>query len=188
MGINQIKKLQAVFLDRDGVLNQAIIKQGKPYPPASLKELIVPKEVGDALKNLKQAGFLLIGATNQPDVARGITERKTVETINQQLIQTLPLDSIRVCYHDDIDQCYCRKPLPGLLLQAAQDYNIDLQNSYMIGDRWKDIEAGKRAGCRTIWLDYRYDEHFKSDQPDFTAALLNDAANWIMQNHHSRRI
>ncbi len=180
MGIDALMKKKAVFFDRDGVLNQAIIKNGKPYPPASLETLMIADDALAALNLLKQQAFLLIGATNQPDVARGTTSRVLVEAINTALLTKLPLDDIRVCYHDDADSCHCRKPEPGLLLAAAQDYDIDLTKSYMIGDRWKDIEAGRRAGCRTIWLDFQYREKFLSAAPNFIAHSLTQAAEWIL--------
>src|SRR2546429_2967557 len=110
---------QAVFLDRDGVLNQAMVRGGKPYPPASLTELQILPGTSDALYALQAAGFLLIGVTNQPDVARGSQRREVVEAINAVLRATLPLAEILVCYHDGRDGCSCRKPQPGLLLQAA---------------------------------------------------------------------
>lgn len=174
-------KQAAVFLDRDGVLNNVILKQGKPHPPASVAELTLPNDVQSALQILKSAGFLLIGATNQPDVARGTTKKSTVEAINAQLMTALPLAEIRVCYHDDIDNCECRKPSPGLLIQAAAEHNIDLQQSFMIGDRWKDIEAGENAGCKTIWIDNNYLEK-KPKNPNFIAANLTEAAIWIQKH------
>jgi D-glycero-D-manno-heptose 1,7-bisphosphate phosphatase len=181
MGIGQMKLVnKAIFFDRDGVLNHAIIKNGKPYPPRSLAELRIPDDAFTALQQLKSADFLLIGATNQPDVARGVTARTLVEEINHALMTQLPLDEIRVCYHDDADQCFCRKPLPGLLVDAAQQYRIDLKNSVMIGDRWKDIEAGHLAGCKTIWLECNYQEKKPSPPADFTAASLLEAAQWIL--------
>lgn len=161
------------------MLNQVVIKNGKPYPPASLAELRIPADVQTALQTLKSAGFLLIGATNQPDVARGTTAKTTVEAINAQLMSSLPLDEIRVCYHDDADHCECRKPLPGLMTQSAQKYDIDLANSFMIGDRWKDIDAGKNAGCKTIFIDNNYLER-KPEQPDFVARNLTEAVKWII--------
>lgn len=170
---------KAIFLDRDGVLNKVVIKHGKPYPPANLQELIIPDDVPQALLRLKQAGYLLIGATNQPDVARGTTLKETVEAINAKLMSELPLNEIRVCYHDDNDQCDCRKPLPGLITQAAHEYGIDLSQSFLIGDRWKDIEAGRRAGCKTIWLDYKYNEKAASGQ-DFVAFSLSHAVDCII--------
>ncbi len=180
--LNHDKKNKAVFLDRDGVLNRAIIKNGKPYPPATLDELEIIEDVSTALGILQDLGFLLIGATNQPDVARGTTAKEFVEIVNAFLLKELPLLDIKVCYHDDAHGCYCRKPLPGLLLQAANEYDIDLTRSVMIGDRWKDIDAGRNAGCQTIWIDRGYLE--KSPTPDFITSSLLNAANWIKERDH----
>ena len=149
---------RAVFLDRDGVIIRAIVRDGKPYPPADLAALEVLPGVSDAMQLLHEAGWLLIVVTNQPDVARGTTLRADVEAINAHLQQCLPIDDFRTCYHDSGDGCICRKPLPGALLTAADIYGIDLASSYMVGDRWRDTEAGERAGCKTIFLDYGYDE------------------------------
>ena len=149
---------RAVFLDRDGVINRAAVRDGKPYPPANLSEMEILPGVPEALALLHEAGFLLVVVTNQPDVARGTTPMAVVEEINQHLAGCLPLDEFRTCYHDSGDGCDCRKPLPGALLTAASQHDIDLQSSYMIGDRWRDTEAGQRAGCQTIFIDYGYAE------------------------------
>jgi len=172
---------QAVFLDRDGVLTRAIVRDGRPYPPANLAELEILPGVAEACTMLHEAGFLLIVVTSQPDVARGTQGREVVEAINQALRDQLPLDDIRVCYHDDADYCSCRKPEPGLLLQAARVWNIDLVASFMAGDRWKDIEAGRRAGCRTIFVDYDYGER-KPDRPHHRVTSLLEAVDWILQH------
>lgn len=172
-------KNKAVFLDRDGVLNKAIVKDGKPYPPATMDELEIIDDAPDALTALKRQGYLLIGATNQPDVSRGTTSKAFVESINAVLLDKLPLNDIKVCYHDDADCCDCRKPLPGLLVQAAKEYDIDLTKSFMIGDRWKDIDAGKKAGCQTIWINREYSE--KRPTTDFMTTSLTDASNWIKE-------
>lgn len=174
-------KQKAVFLDRDGVLNHAVIHHGKPYPPATLEELSIPDDAKFALATLKSAGFLLIVVTNQPDVTRKKTSLEQVELINNTLKTTLNLDDVRVCYHDDADNCKCRKPKPGLITQAALDHNVDLSKSFMIGDRWRDIEAGHDAGVRTIWLRNDYNEKKSKYAPDFTAASLTEAAEWIMK-------
>lgn len=176
------QKQKAVFLDRDGVLNHAIIRDGKPYSPLSTAELTLPDDVLPALETLKAAGFLLICVTNQPDVARGVNTKENIEAIHEKLMSLLPLDAIRACYHDDADHCTCRKPLPGLLVQAATEYFIDLKNSIMIGDRWKDIEAGQQAGCKTIWINQHYQEPSPKALPHFTAANMSEAATWIKQN------
>jgi D-glycero-D-manno-heptose 1,7-bisphosphate phosphatase len=172
---------KAVFLDRDGVLNRPIIRDGKPYPPANLSELEILPDAAGALAELKVWGFLLVLITNQPDVARGTQQRSVVEAIHAALEQVFPLDDIYVCYHDDRDMCSCRKPLPGLLLQAASKYSIDLHSSYMIGDRWRDVEAGWNAGCRTILIDHGYHERPPSHAPDARVTSLKEAADWIIR-------
>lgn len=149
---------RAVFLDRDGVMNEAIVRDGKPYPPPTLDAVKICDGVVNALKKIHEAGYLLIGITNQPDVSRGLQSQATVEEINRFLTQNLMLEEIFVCYHDDSQNCLCRKPKPGLILQAAKKYHIDLEKSFMVGDRWKDIEAGLQAGCQTVFIDYGYSE------------------------------
>ena len=149
---------RAVFLDRDGVLNRAVVRDGKPYPPASVAEMEILPGVPSAMAALHDAGFMLIVVTNQPDVARGTTPRAVVESINERLSSELPIDEFRTCYHDSSDNCDCRKPRPGAMIAAAARHGIDLAGSYMVGDRWRDMEAGQRAGCRTIFVDYGYAE------------------------------
>lgn len=177
MGIDAVTPA-AVFLDRDGVLNRTVIRDGKMYPPGSLSELEVLPGVPEALVALKAAGYALIVTTNQPDVPRGVTTVATVEAIHEQLRARLPIDEFRVCYHDDADQCACRKPRPGLLL-ATPVY--DVARSFMVGDRWRDIDAGRAAGCRaTILVDYGYDEAIPHE-PDVRVASLAEAAGWILR-------
>ena len=178
MGIHA--KIKAIFLDRDGVINRTLVREGKPYPPRSIEELEILPGVAEALKKLQNAGFKLIVVTNQPDVARGTQTRAMVEEINATLQSRLPIDEFRVCYHDDADQCACRKPRAGALLQSAQEFGIDLKASFMIGDRWRDIEAGRRAGCKTIFIDYHYAEKERVE-PDHYACHLTDATNWILE-------
>jgi D-glycero-D-manno-heptose 1,7-bisphosphate phosphatase len=181
---------RAVFLDRDGVINAAVVRKGKPYPPASLDELELLPGVPEALERLRAAGFRLIVVTNQPDVARGTTARTTVEAIHRGLQQgegerpPLCIDRFQVCYHDDPDGCACRKPAPGMLLAAAREEGIDLAASFMVGDRWRDIEAGRRAGCTTLFIDYGYDEAERS-APDARFRSLAEAADWILNNTRS---
>ncbi len=173
---------RAAFLDRDGVLNRAIVKNGKPYPPATVAELEIVDDAPSALRALKAAGLLLIGVTNQPDVARGMQRREVVESINQAVAAALPLDDMLVCYHDDRDGCECRKPRPGLLVQAAAKHGIDLAASYMIGDRWRDVGAGRAAGCAAMLIDYGYAEPRPDGcSPDHTVASLSEAAAWILK-------
>jgi len=171
---------RAVFLDRDGVLNRAVVRAGRPHSPASLDELEVPDGVVRALTALRAASFVLLGVTNQPDVARGLQRREVVEAIHAALLARLPLDAILVCYHDDRDDCACRKPRPGLLLEGAERYRISLPASFMIGDRWKDVEAGRRAGCTTILLGDGWGEPAYGPPADHTVASLEEAAAWIL--------
>jgi D-glycero-D-manno-heptose 1,7-bisphosphate phosphatase len=148
---------RAVFLDRDGVLNEAVLRDGRPHPPARVGDVAILPGVRDACAQLRAAGYLLVVVTNQPDIARGATTRATVDAINDHLAGELGLDAVCVCPHDDADRCGCRKPAPGLLLSAAERFGIDLGASLMVGDRWRDIEAGARAGVPTAWVrsDYR---------------------------------
>lgn len=170
---------RAVFLDRDGVINRAIVRDGKPYPPASLVELDILPGVHEALQKLHDANYLLIVVTNQPDVARGTSKRGDVELINTYLSSQLPIDDFKTCFHDSGDKCNCRKPLPGSLLEAAQEHNIDLSKSFMVGDRWRDIEAGSSAGCKTFFINYHYAEK-TPDAPDFVVSSLLEAKKIIL--------
>ncbi len=174
--------LRAVFLDRDGVLNRAIVRSGKPYPPASARDLEILPGVEGILEDLKRAGFLLLVVTNQPDVGLGIQSRETVEAIHDQLRAQLPLDDIYVCYHTDSDCCDCRKPSPGLLLRAARQYGLDLPSCYMVGDRWRDIDAGHNAGCKAILVDYNYQEQKPQKQPIAIVRSLREAGDWILRH------
>ena len=179
MGIDHTISHRAVFLDRDGVINRAVVRGGKPFPPAGLGELEILPDVREALDQLKAAGFVLVVVSNQPDVARGTTARETVEAINAKLAESLPLDDFRMCYHDDADGCDCRKPRPGLLLTAARDHGVNLGASFMVGDRWRDIEAGRRAGCKTLFIDYGYDEP-QPEACDYRVKSLVEAAQIIL--------
>jgi len=162
---------QAVFLDRDGVLNVARVRNGRPYPPASLVELKFCPGVEEACARLKRVGLLLVMVTNQPDIARGTATLAEVYEINRVIQDRLELNDVRVCPHDDTDRCDCRKPKPGLLLAAARDLGIDLQSSFMVGDRWRDVAAGHAAGCRTVFIDHGYAEQ-RPENPDLVAASL----------------
>ena len=172
---------RAVFLDRDGVLNRALVRDGRPVSPARLDELEILPGVAAALRALHEAGFLLIVATNQPDVARGLQRREVVEAMHRRLLEELPLDDIKVCYEIDGLNCTCYKPKPGMLLAAARERSIDLARSYMVGDRWRDVGAGKAAGCFTIFVDRGYAEPL-TETPDAVCADLPAAAAIIISN------
>jgi len=170
---------RAVFLDRDGVINRAIVRDGRPYPPASLAEVEILPGVSDALRVLHAKGFMLIVVTNQPDVARGTTQKDTIEKINASLAAELKIDEFRVCYHDNEDRCDCRKPKAGALIAASKKHGVDLGGSYMVGDRWRDIQAGQAAGCKTIFIDYGYQEK-QPNSPDYRCSSLTEATAFII--------
>lgn len=149
---------RAVFLDRDGVLNRATLRAGKSYPPQELTEFQLIEGVVEACDLLKSAGFSLIVVTNQPDVATGKQSQAMVEAMHERLVTWLPLDAVLTCFHCDADRCACRKPLPGMLFDAAETHDLELSTSFLVGDRWRDIGAGQAAGCTCYFIDYGYAE------------------------------
>jgi D-glycero-D-manno-heptose 1,7-bisphosphate phosphatase len=149
---------RAVFLDRDGVINAPEVRDGKPYPPKRPEDFRVLPGVSEACHLLRNAGFLLVVATNQPDVGRGQQDLSVVQSIHQLMCQLLPIDRVEVCYDAGDHASNFRKPGPGMLLRAAGELNIDLAKSYMVGDRWRDVDCGCAAGCTTIFIDRGYKE------------------------------
>jgi len=177
---------KAVFLDRDGVINQAVVREGKPYPPQSLNDLIIFPDVPRALALLKNAHFLLIIATNQPDVAKGVQQKQIVEEMHLRLIRELPIDDVKVCYDLDTPESHCYKPKPGMLLEAARQHNIDLTRSYMVGDRWRDVSCGRAAGCFTVFIDRGYAEALR-EPPHETCGGLLEAAYLILNQKNTQK-
>jgi len=174
--------VSAVFLDRDGVINANLERNGKPVAPTSLSEFRILPGVIEGVRLLKEAGFLLVVVTNQPDVANGLTPRPTVEAMHAEIRRQLPIDDIVVCFHADADKCSCRKPKPGMIFDAAARHGIDLASSYLVGDRWRDVHAGRSAGCRTIFIDNGYPQD-QPHQPDKVAHSLREAADFILDRH-----
>ena len=176
---------RAVFLDRDGVINRALERDSEPYPPRNLSEFEILPGVPAACATLRRAGFLLVVVTNQPDVGRGTLKKEIVEAIHAAMCKQLPINRIEVCYHPGQGQtdCDCRKPKPGMLLRAARELDIDLAQSWMVGDRWRDIDCGHAAGCRTIFIDRGYAEELRQ-KPHFLAGNLAQAADIIL--HESK--
>ena len=154
---------RAVFFDRDGVLVRSLVRDRKPFAARTLEEFEILPESGDVTGRLAEAGFQLVVFTNQPDVGNGLVERPVVEEMNRILQQTLSLTAVKACFHSQTDGCACRKPKPGMLTEAAREFDLDLSQSYVIGDRKGDIEAGKAAGCFTIFIDRRYREQSPED-------------------------
>lgn len=179
--------VKAVFLDRDGVVNRGVVRNGKPYPPQTLEELELLPGVESAVKALKDAGYQIIIVTNQPDVRTGVQSIDVLERMHHRLRSWLPIDDIKVCLHIDEDDCACRKPKPGMLIEAAQQRGISLKDSYMVGDRWRDIEAGKAAGCGTFFVDCQYDERRPID-PCIIVSGLAEASRHIIQKDYKKII
>lgn len=177
MVLEKKMKNKAVFLDSDGVLNTAPVIDGKPSAPHTLAELEIPTDVKPALEKLKNAGYLLICVTNKPDIERGLMTQLDLDNIIKKIRETLPLDDILVCYHEKSD---CYKPKPGLLLEACKKYNIDLSQSFMVGDRWRDIGAGQNANCKTIWIDRHYSEKKPDPPADYTVLSLKEAVEKVL--------
>ena len=161
------------------MISRTLVREGKPFAPRTLSEFEILPGVVEAIAALKTAGFRVIVATNQPDVANGITPLAVVEQMNERVRRECRVDDIRVCYHTDADHCACRKPKPGLLVDAARDWQIDLHQSYMVGDRWRDIGAGRAAGCQTVLIDYQYAEPM-TETPDIVVKTLEEASQEIL--------
>jgi D-glycero-D-manno-heptose 1,7-bisphosphate phosphatase len=167
----------AVFVDRDGTLNEQVVREGKPYAPRSAAEFRLFPGVPEACRRLKAAGFALVVATNQPDVGRGDMPMAEVEAMHAKLLAWIPeIDRIEVSYDPGRgEDSRRRKPEPGMLLDAAAALGLDLARSWMIGDRWRDVDCGKRAGVRTVFIDFGYAEELQAP-PDFTVKSFVEAA------------
>lgn len=169
---------KAIFLDRDGVINKLVIRNGKAQAPYTLLEFDLYPGVEEAFQIISESDYLAIVVTNQPDVARGWVSHESVEMINNKILEMLPIDDIKVCFHTNSDQCLCRKPMPGMLLEAAKEWEIDLKNSFMIGDRYGDITAGVKAGCKTILVGAG-DNQGDHPNPDYRANSLLESVSII---------
>ncbi len=184
MGKHELAR-PAVFLDRDGVINRVAVRNGMPHPPSHVEEFELYEDVPDGCARLKAANFLLVVITNQPDVGRGIQSREAVEAMNLKMQSALPLlDRIEICYHAGErygQPCGCRKPQPGLILRAAAELKIDPKRSYVIGDRWRDVDCARAAGCRAILIQRDYKETLR-EAPDFTVANFKDAVSAVLRD------
>ncbi|MFQ5764268.1 MAG: D-glycero-alpha-D-manno-heptose-1,7-bisphosphate 7-phosphatase [Rhodospirillales bacterium] len=170
----------AVFLDRDGVIIRTNVLDGRPYAITSLEELEVLEGAADAIARLRDAGFLIIVVSNQPDAVTGKVTRAFVEVVNAELMDRLAIDEIKVCYEVNGPDAICYKPRPRMLLDAAEDHGIDLGRSFMVGDRWRDVGAGNAAGCRTIFIDHGYRDR-APENPDHVVRSLKEAADLILE-------
>ncbi len=171
---------RAVFLDRDGVINDSVVRDGKPYAPRSLSEFTIFPEAEEAADRLVEAGFQIFVVTNQPDIGNGFVAREVVEQMNEILMRRLPITKIYMCPHKQTDNCECRKPKPGMLLAAKNEFHIDMPSSFMVGDRYSDVCAGIAAGCQPVFIDKNYLE-----TPDFDVSIraenLLHASRYILE-------
>ena len=174
--------IKAVFLDRDGVVVVPIFRNGRSYAPTSMGDFAIYPDALSSLKRLKDAGYLLVVVTNQPDVGAGVISLEVLQDMHDTLRQALPVDDIKVCVHTAGDNCDCRKPKPGLLLEAAATAGIDLTRSVMVGDRASDTAAGAAAGCRTAFLDLSYEAELPPTDADFTGSSLAEITTWILSS------
>ena len=169
---------KAVFFDRDGVINRSIVRAGRPYPPDDARQFEWMDGVHEALPLLRTRGYLLFVFTNQPDVARGTQSRAVVDAFHARIERELPFTRIYTCFHDDADGCDCRKPKPGMIFRGRDEYGIDLAASWVVGDRWRDIDAGRAAGCKTIYIDHAYTETPPRDY-DHKIKHMSELLTWI---------
>ena len=170
---------RAVFLDRDGTLNWNDVKDGKPVGPTRLDDFCILPGVSEALECFHAAGLLNIVITNQPALAGESRAANMVREMHEYLVSELPIDDIFVCTHMERDGCDCRKPRPGLLRAAAVKWDIDLSHSVMVGDRWRDIDAGHAAGCLTVHIDHGYTGEKRAQGADLTVSSLSEAIDFV---------
>lgn len=187
-----LKSRPAVFVDRDGTLNVQSVRDGNPFPPQRVEDFRLYDGVPEACRALHAAGYVLVVATNQPDVGRGTISLSAVEAMHAELRRQIPeIARIEACYapgqglpHPDDRR---RKPEPGMLLDAARDLKLDLARSWMIGDRWRDIDCGQRAGVRTVFIDFSYAEELRA-APDFKVKSFAEAARIILAHPESQKL
>ncbi len=168
---------KAVFFDRDGVINNVILLGDKPHSPRTPEAFVLKDGIQDLVHRLKEAGYRVFVVSNQPDLARGEIKQKVLDQMTKRMRSEIPFDDVYICPHDDTHQCSCRKPKPGMILDASRKWDIDLKASFMIGDTWRDMEAGKAAGCKTILLDAVYNRDIHSD---FRVTSLSEVAAIIL--------
>lgn len=162
-----------VFIERDGVLNKVRVERQHQVSPLTLEEFHVLKEPVALLKKLKAAGFMLIATTNQPGISRGYQNRRELDRMHELLKRMLPLDDLLVCPHDESDRCPCRKPKPGLLMEAGFKWHLDLDRSFVLSDKWQDAEAARAAGCTSVMIQSPWIGNVHRDflVPDLAAAV-----------------
>jgi len=172
------RRSPAVFLDRDGVINEVVFRDGKPESPRTLEEFRFVQGVAELLEKLRDSGYRLFVVSNQPDVARGLVPLSLLKQMTSLIMSSLPVERVLTCVHDDRDGCECRKPKPGMLLQVALSDGIDLSESFIIGDSWRDVQAARNAGCMSILLRKAYNDGVEAP---YLAGSLAEAVDLIVR-------
>ncbi len=173
---------RAVFLDRDGVIAIPEFRDGRSFAARTVADFRIYPEAPASLHKLKRAGFVLAVVTNQPEVGHGLIRRCDVDEMHAIMARELPVDLIKACFHRQDDACECRKPKPGMLLEAAKELGIDLAQSFMAGDRSSDVEAGRAAGCTTVFIDLGYEADLAPQHPDYVAGSIAHATEIILKS------
>ena len=173
-------KRRGVFLDRDGILSIPEFRDGRSFAPRSVANFRLYEDVPEAVRRLKQNGFVVVVVTNQPDIGAGLVMREEVDAMHEQLCAQAPIDGIELCPHVAGDTCECRKPAPGMLKYAACNHQLDLNESFMVGDRVSDVEAGRRAGCRTVFVDLGYTAECAPKHAHYTCSGVLASVEWIV--------
>lgn len=172
---------RAVFLDRDGVISVPEFRDGRSYAPRHVDDFHIYPDAAAAVARLRGAGFLVIVVTNQPDVGAGLVVADVVEAMHRDMRKAVPVDDIEACFETRAQATPRRKPAPGMLLDAAAKWDIDLASAYMVGDRASDIEAGLRAGCRaSVFVDRGYASEPDPSGQAVRVANLKEAVDWIL--------
>lgn len=179
-------KQPVFFLDRDGVVVEALVRDEQPYSPRVMEEVRIIGGVAEAIEKLLSLDFKVVVVTNQPDVARRDISIDFVYEVHDYIMKNTGIEHFYVCPHNDEQGCNCRKPKPGLFWQATSDLNLDLSNSFLVGDRWKDIAAGNSVGSTCFFIDYKYNEP-KPEQPFIQVQSLLDATNLVEESYDKRK-
>jgi D-glycero-D-manno-heptose 1,7-bisphosphate phosphatase len=166
---------KAIFLDRDGVINRVILRDRRPFSPRNMDEFEILEKVSEAVALFQKVGLVVVVITNQPDLAKGLVSESLISEIHEKIRNEIGINHFYFCGHSDLQNCACRKPKVGMLLQASRDLGINLDSSYLVGDRWKDIKAGQEVGCKCYYIDNNYDEP-RPSSPFYTVKSLYEAA------------
>ena len=172
---------RAVFIERDSILNEVRSGPKQQIPPMGLEDFKIISEAAEPLKKLKAVGFVLIATTNQPGLSRGDQSRRELDRMHDMLRRSFPLDDIMLCPHDEADQCPCRKPRPGLLIEAAFKWHLNLDHSFVVSDKWQDAEAARSAGCTSLLVNSPW---IKQVHRDFVLPNLGSIVDKILRLTH----